>query len=117
MKEIRAYIQPFMLAKLTQNLLEIPGFPGMSVSDCEGFGQEKISHIQDYSPYMPKKRIEIFAPDELVDIIFNTVMTVANTHQPGAGKVYVINVEKSGHINRETSEHSNNSKVGPCNEQ
>ena len=30
MKEIRAYIQPFMLPKLTQALLEIQGFPGMS---------------------------------------------------------------------------------------
>ena len=98
MKEIRAYIEPFMLAKLTQALMEIPGFPGMSVSDCEGFGQEKIAHIQDFIPYMRKKRIEIFAPDKLVDVIFNTVMTVANTHQLGAGKVYVINVEKSGHI-------------------
>ena len=38
MKEIRAYIEPFMLSKLTQTLLEIPDFPGMSVSDCEGFG-------------------------------------------------------------------------------
>ena len=33
MKEIRAYIQPFMLPKLTQALLEIPRFPGMSVSN------------------------------------------------------------------------------------
>lgn len=100
MKEIRAYIQPFMLAKLTQTLLEIPGFPGMSVSDCEGFGQAKIANTQDYSPYTLKKRIEIFSPDELVDTILDTVMTVANTHQPGAGKIYVINVEKSGHISR-----------------
>ena len=52
MKEIRAYIEPFMLAKLTQALMEIPGFPGMSVSDCEGFGQEKIAHIQDFIPYI-----------------------------------------------------------------
>ena len=43
MKEIRAYIQPFMLSKLTQALLEMPNFPGMSVSDCEGIGQEKLS--------------------------------------------------------------------------
>ncbi|MDV6345318.1 MULTISPECIES: P-II family nitrogen regulator [unclassified Nitrosomonas] len=98
MKEIRAYIQPFMLSKLTQTLQAIPGFPGMSISDCEGFGEKKINSKQDYSPYMPRKRIEIFAPDELVDVIFNTVMAAANTHQPGAGRVYIIDVEKSGHI-------------------
>jgi nitrogen regulatory protein PII len=98
MKEIRAYIQPFMLAKLTQTLLEIPHFPGMSVSDCEGFGRVKIISGQEYMPFMPKKRIEIFAPDEQVEIIFNAIMTIANTHQHGAGKVYVLNVDESGII-------------------
>jgi nitrogen regulatory protein PII len=98
MKEIRAYIQPFMLAKLTQTLLELPHFPGMSVSDCEGFGREKVVTSQDYTPFMPKKRIEIFAQDELVDDIFNAIMTIANTHQHGAGKVYVINVDRCGVI-------------------
>jgi len=98
MKEIRAYIQPFMLPKLTQALLEIPDFPGMSISDCEGFGREKIIDRQDYIPYVSRKRIEIFAPDEMVECIFNAVMTTANTHQHGAGKVYVIDVDKGGHI-------------------
>lgn len=98
MKEIRAYIQPFMLPKLTQALLEIPDFPGMSVSDCEGFGREKVIAGQDYTPFLPKKRIEIFTPDELAETIFDTVMTVANTHQHGAGKVYVIDVAECGRI-------------------
>ena len=98
MKEIRAYVQPFMLSRLTQALLEIPGFPGMSVSDCEGFGQEKALVGQEYTPFIPKKRIEIFAPDELVDDIFNTLMSSANTHQHGAGKVYVLDVSKAGRI-------------------
>ena len=99
MKEIRAYIQPFMLPKVTESLLEIPGFPGMSVSECEGFGRERDADKQDYTPYLNNKRIEIFSPDELVDCIFNTIMTTANTHQHGAGKVYVLNVDRSGHIN------------------
>ena len=98
MKEIRAYIEPFMLSRLTQTLLEIPDFPGMSVSDCEGFGRVKLIAGRDFTPYVPKKRIEIFAPDELVESIFNAVMIATNTHQHGAGKVYVINVEESGRI-------------------
>lgn len=98
MKEIRAYIQPFMLAKVTQALLQIPDFPGMSVSDCEGFGREKIVSRQDYSPFLAKKRIEIFAPEELVGTIFDTLMTAANTHQHGAGKVYVLEVNEGGRI-------------------
>lgn len=98
MKEIRAYIQPFMLSKLTQALLEIPEFPGMSVSSCEGFGHTRAIENQNYSPFIAKTRIEIFAPDELVDSIFNTIMTTANTHQHGAGKVYVLEVIKEGRI-------------------
>ncbi|MEO6824816.1 MAG: P-II family nitrogen regulator [Nitrosospira sp.] len=98
MKEIRAYIEPFMLSKLTQTLLELPDFPGMSVSDCEGFGRVKLIAGRDFTPYVSKKRIEIFACDELVENILNTIMTIANTHQHGAGKVYVINVEESTRI-------------------
>ena len=98
MKEIRAYIQPFMLPKLTQILIEIPNFPGMSVSDCEGFGREKLLQRQDYTLYAPRKRVEIFAPDEMVEDIFNAIMATANTHQQGAGKVYIIDAEKGGYI-------------------
>jgi nitrogen regulatory protein PII len=97
-KEIRAYIQPFMLEKLTQVLLEIPNFPGMSVSNCEGFGRAKIAEAQNYTPFVAKKRIEIFAADDMVENIFNTIMTIANTHQHGAGKIYVLNVEEGGRI-------------------
>ncbi|SCX63337.1 nitrogen regulatory protein P-II 1 [Nitrosospira sp. Nsp1] len=53
MKEIRAYIQPFMLSKVTQALLEIPGFPGMSVSDCEGFDGD--SHGRRFHAVHTKK--------------------------------------------------------------
>jgi nitrogen regulatory protein PII len=84
----------------------IPHFPGMSVSDCEGFGREKVLESQHYTPFMRKKRIEIFAPDDMVDSIFNVIMTNANTHQHGAGKVYVIDVDKSGVIS--TGEQSRN---------
>ena len=86
-----------MLSKVTQALLEIPGFPGMSVSDCEGFDGSKGVNA-DFTPYIPKKRIEIFAPDELVESIFDMLMLSANTHQQGAGMVYVIDVMKSGKI-------------------
>lgn len=111
MKEIRAYIQPFMLPKLTQALLEIPNFPGISVSDCEGFGHERYLDKQDYTPYVPKKRIEIFVPDELVNVIYSTIMAVTNTHQRGAGMVYVINVDRSGRISTGEEEQDSPDKI------
>lgn len=107
MKEILAYIEPFMLSRVTQALLEIPDFPGMSVSDCEGFAGERLIDM-DFTPYLRRKRIEIFAPDELVEQIFNVVMRVANTHQRGAGKIFILDVQKTGHIS------SGSEKDGPA---
>jgi nitrogen regulatory protein PII len=98
MKEIRAYIQPFMLGKLTQKLLEIPDFPGMSVSVCQGFGHRLEIEEQNYSPFVEKIRIEIFASGEMVHVIFDAIMLIANTHQHGAGKVFILPVEESARI-------------------
>lgn len=98
MKEIRAYVQPFMLNRIMQALCLIDGFPGMSVSDCEGFGRVRRAAGEDFSPFVAKKRLEIFAPDDLVEIIFATLMREARTGQNGDGKVYVIEVVESGRI-------------------
>lgn len=98
MKEIRAYIQPFMLHRVTQALLDISGFPGLSVSDCEGFGREKAGSGEDYIPFFFKKRLEIFAPDSLVDTIVTTLLRVAHSGQHGDGKVYVIEVLEGARI-------------------
>jgi nitrogen regulatory protein P-II 1 len=98
MKEIRAYIQPFMLHAVTQALLEIPDFPGMSVSNCSGFSRGKVNNKQDFTPFLDKMRIEIFAPEELVEQIFTTIMKYANTHHEGTGKVFVLDVIEGGVI-------------------
>lgn len=98
MKEIRAYIQPHKLSQVTLALMEIPGFPGMTVIDCEGFGRERTEHAQAYKPYLARKRLEIFAPDNLVDIIFETIMSVARTGHHGDGKVYIVDALEGGRI-------------------
>ncbi|OQW75268.1 MAG: transcriptional regulator [Proteobacteria bacterium ST_bin11] len=98
MKEIRAYVQPHKLSQITLALLEIPGFPGMSVVDCEGFGRERTEHNQDYKPFLVKKRLEIFAPDELVETIFETIMRAAHTGHHGDGKVYILDAQEGGRI-------------------
>ena len=98
MKEIRAFIQPHKLSQITMALMELPNFPGMTVIDCEGFGREHTEHTQDYRPFLPKKRIEIFAPDNVVDIIFDTIMKIEHSGQHGDGKVYVLDVIKGGRV-------------------
>jgi len=98
MKEIRAYIQPHKLSPVTMALMEIPGFPGMTVTDCDGFGRERTEHSQDYKPFLPKKRIEVFAPEHLVENIFETLMRVAHSGNHGDGKVYIFDVLEGGRI-------------------
>ena len=98
MKEIRAYIQPFLLPRIMQALLEIDGFPGMTVTDCEGFGHNRTDPRQHYTPFVRKKRVEIFAPEHLVEVIFSTLMRQASTGQHGDGKVYILEVLQGGRI-------------------
>lgn len=98
MKEIRAYIQRHKLGQITMALMEIPGFPGMSVSECEGFGRERTEHLQEYKPFLPRIRLEIFAPDNLVEVVFETIMRVAHSGNHGDGKVYIMDVQEGGRI-------------------
>lgn len=98
MKEIRAFIQPHKLSHVTMALLQIPDFPGMSVIDCDGFGRERTQHIQDYKPFLAKKRLEIFAPDALVEIIFETIMNAAHSGNHGDGKIYVLDMLEGARI-------------------
>jgi len=98
MKEIRAFIQAHRLSQVTSALMEIPDFPGMSVMDCSGFGEEYFDNMQKYKLFLPKKCLDIFAPDKLVEIIFQTIMREANSGQHGDGKVYIIDSIKGGRI-------------------
>jgi nitrogen regulatory protein P-II 1 len=105
MKEIRAFIQPHKLSYVTVALMEIPNFPGMSVIDCNGFGREHNDHTQDYKTFLPRKRLEIFAPDSLVEIIFQTIMRTAHSGRHGDGKVYIIDTLEGGRISTGERDH------------
>ncbi len=103
MKEVKAVIQQFKLSAVTMALQKIPGFPGMTVSDCRGFGKEKGkegSHrvVEDLIDYIPKVKIEIMLNDEMVDKVVETITKTAHTGNPGDGKVFVYDIEKAVRI-------------------
>lgn len=103
MKEVKAIIQPIKLSAVTRALQEIPGFPGMTVSDCRGFGKEKRKEwphrvIEDLIDYIPKVRIEIMLKDEMVDKVVEVITKAAHTGNPGDGKVFVYDIEKAVRI-------------------
>lgn len=101
MKMITAMVQPFMLNKVVTALEEIEGFPGMTITEVRGFGrkmsrhEEHTSHIDEFHD---KTRIEIVAPDEMVEPIVETIVRFAHTGNNGDGKVFVWPVERAVRI-------------------
>lgn len=95
MKEIRAYVQPFVLGRLVQSLMEIPGFPGISVMDCDGFGRDLVDSGQSFDPFMSKKRIEIIVEDDMVDQVVDVIVRRAHTGRPGDGRIFLFDVQKA----------------------
>lgn len=106
MKMIMAVIQPFRLSRVTRALEEIPGFPGMTVTDVRGFGREKSTReegaphrvIEDFVEYISKTRIEIVARDEMVEPITATIAREAHTGNKGDGKVFIWSIESATRI-------------------
>ena len=97
MKEIKAYIQPFMLQKVTDALHRV-AIHGMSVSEIRGFGKEKDDayphHSRDYAiEFTPKVKIEIICSDDKVDSIVKVIKESAFTGRRGNGKIILTDVE------------------------
>ena len=109
MKEIKAYIQPFMLQKVTDALHQIH-VRGMSVQEIKGFGKEKDEayphHSREYvTEFTPKMKIEIICLDDEVNQIVETIRKSGHTGRKGDGKIIITNVEKVFSIrNKEVNE-------------
>jgi len=100
MKEVRAYVQTFMLEHVIEALLAIPGFPGISVMDARGFGCERAApHVagpaEELTDFTPKVRLEIVAPDDLSDRIVRAIAGAARTGNRGDGKIFVTDVARA----------------------
>lgn len=100
MKEIRAYIQPFMLSKVTQALQKIAGFPALSVIEIRGFGRGKVLAPGDklVREFVPKICLETVVKDELVEEVVQTIARAAHTGNLGDGIIFVVNVEQAVRI-------------------
>lgn len=94
MKLIVAIVRPFTVDKLLTAFEEIEGFPGMTVTDSEGFGRRFGSALYDaLDPFMPGKRIEIAANEEMVETITAVIRAHAHTGKKGDGLIIVVNVD------------------------
>ncbi|MBI5198791.1 MAG: P-II family nitrogen regulator [Nitrospirae bacterium] len=97
MKKIEAIIKPFKLDEVKDALNEI-GIQGITVSEVKGFGRQK-GHTELYRgaeyvvDFLPKVKMEIVVPDNLVLTIIETIQNTARTGRIGDGKIFVTNVE------------------------
>lgn len=100
MKEIKAIVQPFLVTRVVEALKQIEGLPGLTVDrEVRGFGRtrgDESRHkiVDDLVEYVPKAKIELVVPDELVEKVIQTIQTHAHTGNPGDGKIFVIAVEE-----------------------
>ena len=98
MKKIEAIIKPFKLDDVREGLSSI-GVSGITMTEVRGFGRQK-GHKEMYRgaeynvDFLPKIKIELVLPDELVDLAVETIQEKAKTGKIGDGKIFVFNVEQ-----------------------
>ncbi len=102
MKLIEAIIKPFKLDEVKDALNEI-GVMGITVSEVKGFGRQK-GHTELYRgaeyvvDFIPKVKLEIVIPDEMVAKVLETIETAAKTGRIGDGKIFVLPLEEAVRI-------------------
>jgi len=98
MKKIEAIIKPFKLDEVREALSEI-GVNGLTVTEVKGFGRQK-GHTELYRgaeyvvDFLPKIKLELIVPDEMLDNAIEAIMQVARTGKIGDGKIFVTTVEQ-----------------------
>jgi nitrogen regulatory protein PII len=99
MKKIEAIIKPFKLEEVKEALADL-GIEGMTVSEVKGFGRQK-GHTEIYRgseytvDFLPKIKIEVVLPDNLLESALGAIVKSAKTGKIGDGKVFVSPVEEA----------------------
>ena len=98
MKKIEAIVKPFKVDEVKTALTEA-GASGITVTEVKGFGRQK-GHTELYRgaeyvvDFLPKIKLEVIVPDNLVAQVVETVEKSARTGRIGDGKIFVTNVEE-----------------------
>lgn len=97
MKKLECIIKPFKLEDVKEALSEL-GLHGMTVSEVKGFGRQK-GHTELYRgseytvDFLPKVKIEVVVPDDLLEKAVEVVGNAAKTGKIGDGKIFVYPME------------------------
>jgi nitrogen regulatory protein P-II 1 len=105
MTKLEAIIQPSRFESVKDALREI-GVEGMSVSDVRGHGRQK-GHTEVYRgreytvDLLPKIKIEMVLPDNLVDGAVQAILKSAKTGKIGDGKIFLSKIDEAIRIRNE----------------
>ena len=90
MKIVMAIIKPFKLDDVKEALQDV-GLQGITVTEAKGFGRQK-GHTELYRgaeyvvDFLPKVKIEIVLPDDLVERAVDAIRKAAQTGRIGDGR-------------------------------
>jgi nitrogen regulatory protein P-II 1 len=99
---VTAIVKPHMLDGVKDALRE-SGVSGLTVTEVKGFGRQG-GHTETYRgaeykiDFVPKVKIEVVVPDELVHDVLDAVEKSAKTGRIGDGKIFVTPVEEAVRI-------------------
>jgi len=104
MKEIKAVFGPQRLAGVRDALRRLPGYPGMTVTKAEG-SMAPSAHArhtikEELTDSIARVRIEIVAPDDVADALFDTIVAVVSAGTPGDSVVWISNVERAAFVHK-----------------
>lgn len=97
MKKIEAIIKPYKLEEVRDALSEI-GIHGMTITEVKGFGRQK-GHTELYRgaeytiDFLPKLKLEIVLPEELVQTAVEKISSAAKTGKIGDGKIFISSID------------------------
>jgi nitrogen regulatory protein P-II 1 len=97
MQKIEAIIQPSKLDAVKDALLEV-GIEGMTILEARGHGRQK-GHTEFYRgreytvDLLPKVKLEMIVPDELVEKAVQAILSSARTGKIGDGKIFLSKID------------------------
>ena len=100
MKLVMAYIQPFMLDKVSDTLREMD-VHGVTVIECRGFGRQTHGQKPHYLDegvdidFAPKAKVDIVCRDVEASEIVQAIKKAAHTGRYGDGKIFISDIREA----------------------
>lgn len=109
MKIVMAIIKPFKLEEVRDALTAL-GVHGLTVTEVKGYGRQK-GHTEIYRgaeyavSFLPKLKIEVAVPSDMVGKVIDGITAAAKTGQIGDGKIFVTPIETAVRIRTGEKDH------------